>query len=118
MIEIEIKRPDFEARDDDVVWEPVAWLSVNGERYDLNDPHGVIDFDRHVLDAESGLALTWTDDKEAWARHLGATYRGPELVAVVVRDSEGEQQEEQLERQPVAVPEAAREVFGEYAHTR
>jgi hypothetical protein len=110
MVKVEIERPEFHTHGDDVAWKTVASLTVDGSEYELDDPYKLVNFDRPVLDPVSGRRLSWqenTEDREDWARHLPSTYRGPEVVAVVVSDSHPAPAEDPLPAEPVSVPETS-----------
>jgi hypothetical protein len=86
MVRVDICRPRFGSHD--ASWEPIASLSVNGAEIELHDPDHVVDRELSVIDPDGGRTIRLEDDPEGWARHLPSTYRGPELLAVVVSDSQ------------------------------
>jgi hypothetical protein len=112
MVQVEIRCPRFSSSE--IVWQPVARIRVDGAQAEVDDPHSLIDRDLPVMHPDTRRPIRWEEEPEDWARYLASTLRGPELLAVVVADTNppatGVPQE--VDRADVRVPVTARQRAG------
>lgn len=87
MVELEILTA-VEQHGDEVTWEPLAQLRVDGGDYDIADDHGVIDLRMPLVSLRTGGEVRFEDDHEEWARSLPTAFRTGDLIVRVLRDDD------------------------------
>lgn len=83
MVKVELRMPNREGTG----WRTAATISAEGERYKVVGDAKLVDLSLPVFDRRAGRKLLFAEDREEWVRHLPSAYHAPDLVAVVVEDT-------------------------------
>ena len=86
MVRVELQTPIHERDAGTVRWEPLAALTVDGERHEIEGDSSLLDLNLPVVSLRRGEQIRFTDDPEEWARSLVLAYRSGDLIATVVHD--------------------------------
>lgn len=87
MVELEILAA-VDQHGDEVVWEPLAQLRVDGTTYELNDDAGVIDLKLPLVSVRAGTEVRFDDDHEEWARSLPTAFRTGDMIVRILHDDD------------------------------
>ena len=85
MVELEILAA-VDQHGDEVAWEPLAHLRVDGDDYEVDDDQGVIDLRIALVSLRTGTEVRFEDDHEEWARSLPTAFRSGDLIVRVLHD--------------------------------
>lgn len=111
MVEVQIRTLDPGGTES--AWRTAATLRVEDGHLELDGDERLVDLEHPAPDRRAYLRtgerrrIYCRDDPEEWARNLPATYRGPYLVAAVVRDTNPLPAPERQERRRIEIPEPA-----------
>lgn len=107
MVEVELRQ--FEELDyGEGEWRTIERLKVDGEHQEIAGEVELIDFDVSVINRRTGKRLTYSENPEEWARNLGSAYHAPDLVAVVVNDTNPVPEAPEMPRERVVVPDTTK----------
>lgn len=115
MVAVEIRTPFHDEEAGEIVWRGLAFVRADADTLEIYGDDTVVDPEIPVIDLATGKQLRGTDDPETWARNLPQAFRGGDLVAAVVIDTDPPELEssssQELPRIP-APPAATRLVDG------
>jgi len=95
MVAVEIRSPIYNEESGQVEWRGLAWIKADGDKVEVFGERMLVHaYDLKVVDVETGKQLSIDRDAEAWARNLPYAFRGGDLVAEVVIDSDPPQEAE------------------------
>jgi hypothetical protein len=90
---------------DRLEWETISVLRADERHVELTGDADKLDRSLPVISLTSGRRLHYEDDPEEWARSLPTVYNAPDLLAVVVEDTDPPASR-LIERERVVVPDA------------